>query len=65
MNLVFVWADEGTELKVDVPVVFKGEENCPGLKKGRSCFCPVHFFIYILWGFQMIGVMKFDKYEAL
>lgn len=34
LNLVFVWADEGTEMKVDVPVVFKGEENCPGLKKG-------------------------------
>lgn len=34
LNLVFVWADEGTELKVDVPVVFKGEETCPGLKKG-------------------------------
>ncbi|KAL5752882.1 hypothetical protein ACOSP7_023070 [Xanthoceras sorbifolium] len=33
-NLVFVWADDGTELKVDVPVVFKGEDNCPGLKKG-------------------------------
>ncbi|GAV86877.1 hypothetical protein CFOL_v3_30303 [Cephalotus follicularis] len=34
LNLVFVWADEGMELKVDVPVVLKGEENCPGLKKG-------------------------------
>lgn len=34
LNLVFVWADDGKELKVDVPVVFKGEENCPGLKKG-------------------------------
>ncbi|CAI0429750.1 unnamed protein product [Linum tenue] len=34
LNLVFVWADPGTELKVDVPVVFKGEENCPGLQKG-------------------------------
>lgn len=34
LNLVFAWADEGTEMKVDVPVVFKGEENCPGLKKG-------------------------------
>ncbi|XWS41951.1 hypothetical protein CRYUN_Cryun17cG0126400 [Craigia yunnanensis] len=34
LNLVFVWADEGTELKVDVPVVFKGEEDCPGIKKG-------------------------------
>lgn len=31
---MFVWADDGMELKVDVPVVFKGEENCPGLKKG-------------------------------
>ncbi|KAM7263963.1 hypothetical protein ACFE04_001646 [Oxalis oulophora] len=36
LNLVFVWAEEGTELKVDVPVVFKGEENCPGLQKGGS-----------------------------
>ncbi|KAL8234100.1 hypothetical protein R6Q59_020200 [Mikania micrantha] len=34
LNLVFVWADEGTSLKVDVPVVFKGEDVCPGLKKG-------------------------------
>ncbi|OMP02055.1 hypothetical protein COLO4_11365 [Corchorus olitorius] len=34
LNLVFVWADDGTELKLDVPVVFKGEEDCPGLKKG-------------------------------
>ncbi|KAE8723343.1 VAMP-like protein YKT62 [Hibiscus syriacus] len=33
LNLVFVWADEGNELKVDVPVVFKGLEYCPGLKK--------------------------------
>ncbi|XP_009780489.1 uncharacterized protein LOC107829680 [Nicotiana tabacum] len=36
LNLVFVWAEEGTKLKVDVPVVFKGEEECPGLKKGGS-----------------------------
>ncbi|XP_022741328.1 uncharacterized protein LOC111292941 isoform X2 [Durio zibethinus] len=34
LNLVFVWADEGTELKVDVPVVLKGIADCPGLKKG-------------------------------
>ncbi|XP_065876598.1 uncharacterized protein [Euphorbia lathyris] len=34
LNLVFVWAEDGTELKVDVPLVFKGEEDCPGLKKG-------------------------------
>ncbi|KAE9449745.1 hypothetical protein C3L33_18354, partial [Rhododendron williamsianum] len=35
LNLVFVWADEGTELKVDVPVVFNGEEACPGLQKAE------------------------------
>ncbi|XP_059457885.1 uncharacterized protein LOC132187555 [Corylus avellana] len=34
LNLVFVWAEDGSELKVDVPVVFKGEDVCPGLKKG-------------------------------
>ncbi|GMH24609.1 hypothetical protein Nepgr_026452 [Nepenthes gracilis] len=34
LNLVFVWADEGSKLAVDVPVVFKGKEICPGLKKG-------------------------------
>ncbi|CAK9315183.1 unnamed protein product [Citrullus colocynthis] len=34
LNIVFVWADEGSELKVDVPIVFKGEETCPGLQKG-------------------------------
>ena len=31
---MFVWADDGSELKVDVPVVFKGEDVCPGLQKG-------------------------------
>ncbi|KAL3346515.1 hypothetical protein AABB24_025118 [Solanum stoloniferum] len=34
LNLVFVWAEDGTKLRVDVPVVFKGEHECPGLKKG-------------------------------
>ncbi|KAK4346518.1 hypothetical protein RND71_032857 [Anisodus tanguticus] len=34
LNLVFVWAEDGTKLKVDVPVVFQGEQECPGLKKG-------------------------------
>ncbi|KAL6993700.1 hypothetical protein U1Q18_011813 [Sarracenia purpurea var. burkii] len=36
LNLVFAWANEGMQLKVDVPVVFKGEDVCPGLKKGGS-----------------------------
>jgi large subunit ribosomal protein L25 len=34
LNLVFVWADEGKDLKVDVPIVFKGKDVCPGLSKG-------------------------------
>ncbi|XP_057524002.1 uncharacterized protein LOC130803818 [Amaranthus tricolor] len=33
MNMVFVWAEEGSKLEVDVPVVFKGVDSCPGLKK--------------------------------
>lgn len=32
--MVFVWAEDGLDLKVDVPVVFKGEDVCPGLQKG-------------------------------
>lgn len=36
LNLVFVWAEDGTKLKVDVPIVYKGEDVCPGLKKGWS-----------------------------
>ncbi|XP_062215189.1 uncharacterized protein LOC133915848 isoform X2 [Phragmites australis] len=34
LNLVMVQADEGTMLKVHLPVEFKGEDACPGLKKG-------------------------------
>ncbi|WVZ59837.1 hypothetical protein U9M48_009930 [Paspalum notatum var. saurae] len=34
LNLVMVQADEGTMLKVNLPVEFKGEDSCPGLKKG-------------------------------
>lgn len=36
MNLVFVWAEDGTPLKVEVPIVYKGEDACPGLKKGGT-----------------------------
>ncbi|WJX67889.1 hypothetical protein P8452_52316 [Trifolium repens] len=35
LNLVFVWAEDGMDLKVDVPVVFRGEDACPGLKKDQ------------------------------
>ncbi|KAK9705000.1 hypothetical protein RND81_07G026000 [Saponaria officinalis] len=34
LNMVFAWADEGSHLEVYVPVVFKGEDTCPGLQKG-------------------------------
>lgn len=40
LNLVLAWADKGTELKVDVPVVYKGEDECPGLQKG-GVFCSL------------------------
>ncbi|KAL0377749.1 UNVERIFIED_CONTAM: 50S ribosomal protein L25 [Sesamum radiatum] len=36
LNLVFVWAEDGTQLKVDVPIVYKGEDVCLGIKKGWS-----------------------------
>jgi large subunit ribosomal protein L25 len=42
LNLVMVEADEGTMLKVNLPVVFKGEDVCPGLKKG--IFLPISTF---------------------
>ncbi|KAL2559704.1 Ribosomal protein L25/Gln-tRNA synthetase [Forsythia ovata] len=34
LNLVLVCAEDGTKQKVDVLVVFTGEDVCPGLKKG-------------------------------
>ncbi|CAH9145491.1 unnamed protein product [Cuscuta epithymum] len=34
LNLVFVWAEDGSKLKVDIPIVLKGEVACPGVKKG-------------------------------
>lgn len=46
LNLVMVEADEGTMLKVNLPVVFKGEDVCPGLKKGATL---ISFFVTFLW----------------
>lgn len=34
LDVVFVWAPKHAKLKVDVPLVFKGEDVCPGLRKG-------------------------------
>ncbi|KAF6143530.1 hypothetical protein GIB67_029699 [Kingdonia uniflora] len=33
LNLSLVWADEGSEQRVSVPVVFEGEGDCLGVKK--------------------------------
>ncbi|KAK4397551.1 hypothetical protein Sango_1591700 [Sesamum angolense] len=33
MNLVFLWAEDGTQLNVDLPIVYKAEDVCLGLKK--------------------------------
>ena len=63
---MFAWADEGTEMKVDVPVVFKGEENCPGLKKGTFYSCLIHYYLFIhlfCEAFQIVKVWKFYNYE--
>ncbi|KAJ0959740.1 hypothetical protein J5N97_001528 [Dioscorea zingiberensis] len=34
LNVTFLRAPSSTSLKVDVPLVFRGEDVCPGLKKG-------------------------------
>lgn len=51
MNLVFAWAEDGKEMKVDVPLVFKGEDACPGIQKGWYLafrFLMFHFFLPVL-----------------
>lgn len=41
LNLVLAWAEKEAVLKVDVPVVYKGEDVCPGLKKGARFSLPL------------------------
>lgn len=50
LNLVMAWAEDGTEMKVDVPLVFKGEDDCPGLKKGLG---------FLLLSFVMLLLLHF------
>lgn len=49
-----MWANDGEQLKVDVPIVFKGLDDCPGLKKGK----------YTLFGGRVLcislGASSFD-----
>ncbi|CAA6663081.1 unnamed protein product [Spirodela intermedia] len=56
LNLVLAWAGKEAALKVDVPVVYKGEDVCPGLKKGvrfSLSLAPITSFQArdLLWGF--------------
>lgn len=39
------WAEKGKELPVKVPLEFKGEDVCPGLKKGLHSF---HFYFHFI-----------------
>ncbi|RXH75243.1 hypothetical protein DVH24_029964 [Malus domestica] len=56
LNLVFVLY-EGSELKVDVPVVFKGEDVCPGLKKGNLIFFGCTLFgLFCIIGKQKLRI---------
>ena len=61
LNLVMVQADEGTMLKVNLPVEFKGEAACPGLKKGTASF--ISFFDNISWYARHISLdgMRIQK----
>ena len=47
---MFVWANDGELLKVDVPLVFRGLDDCPGLKKGMYTlvFCSYLFLAFFI-----------------
>ncbi|KAF4380757.1 hypothetical protein F8388_017111 [Cannabis sativa] len=52
LNMVFVWAEDGSNLKLNVPIVFKGEDVSPGLKKefGGNLVEKIKYFDVILGG---------------
>ena len=39
LNVTFIRAPSSALLKVDVPLVFRGEDVCPGLKQGMKHLC--------------------------
>ena len=39
LNVTFLRAPSHASLKVDVPIVFLGEDVCPGLRKGMPYRC--------------------------
>ena len=58
--MTFIRAPPGTLLKVDIPLVFIGDDVSPGLKKGnkslyfsyKNCSSFVLIFSYSLLGFE-------------
>lgn len=54
---MFVWANDGEQLKVDVPIVFKGLDDCPGLKKGKYTlvFCSYLLPSFIKFHILLVG----------
>lgn len=50
LNVTFIRAPSHALLKVDVPLVFRGEDVCPGLRKGTaarlSSFYLIFFKVY-------------------
>lgn len=55
LNLVMVQADEGTMLKVNLPVEFKGEDACPGLKKGIA-----DFLLFFQYFFSILSIQVYN-----
>jgi hypothetical protein len=51
LNVTFVRAPSNALLKVDVPIVFRGEDVSPGLRKGKPTW-----FIFI----EYHGVTEFE-----
>lgn len=36
LNVTFIRAPSDALLKVDIPLVFRGEDVCPGIRKGKN-----------------------------
>lgn len=58
LNVTFIRAPSHALLKVDVPLLFRGEDVCPGLRKGTTArlssfyliFCRVcQYYVVIVW----------------
>ncbi|XP_039014952.1 50S ribosomal protein L25-like, partial [Hibiscus syriacus] len=57
LNVTFIRAHSNALLKVDIPLVFRGEDVCPGLRKGLylntikrtvKFLCPADIYLHIL-----------------